>query len=84
MGGYAIFGRNTMDKIRLRACVERVYRDAAGATTSGLIYRELKLDSSSHCQRFQTGLIFSQQHRLSGTDITNQTGFKKAVEGNAP
>jgi len=42
MGGYAIFGRNTMDKIRLRACVERVYRDAAGATTSGLIYLGVK------------------------------------------
>ena len=46
--------------------------------------RELKLDSSSDCHRFQTGLILSQQHRLSRMDITNQTGFKKAVEGNAP
>ena len=27
-----------MNKDRLRACVERVYRDAAGATTSGLAY----------------------------------------------
>ena len=27
-----------MDKDRLRSCVERVYRDAAGATTSGLAY----------------------------------------------
>jgi len=49
-----------------------------------LFFGELKLDSSSDCQRFQTGLIFSQQHRPSRTDITNQTGFKKAVEGNAP
>ena len=45
---------------------------------------EFKLDSSSDCQRFQTGLIFSQQHRPSRTDITNQTGFQKAVEGNTP
>ena len=44
---------------------------------------ELKLDLSSDCDRFQPGLIFSQQHRPSCTNITNQTGFKKAVEGNA-
>ena len=49
-----------------------------------LAERELKLDLSSDCHRFQTGLIFSQQHRPSRTDIVNQTGFKKAVEGNAP
>ncbi len=45
---------------------------------------ELKLDLSSDCHRFQTGLIFSQQHRPSRTDVTNQAGFEKAVEGNAP
>lgn len=52
--------------------------------TPGVNKRELKLDLSSDCDRFQTGLIFSQQHRPSCADITNQTGFKKAVEGNAP
>lgn len=30
--------RTRMDKERLRGCVERVYRDAAGAMTSGLAY----------------------------------------------
>ena len=45
--------------------------------------RELKLDSSSDCRRFHAGLIFSQQHGPPRTDITHQTGFKKAVEGNA-
>ena len=60
--------------------VQRGLRKLIGDSKS----RELKLDSSSDCQRFQTGLIFSQQHRPSRTDITHQTGFKKAVEGNAP
>jgi len=50
----------------------------------GLSCRELKLDLSSDFHRFQTGFILSQQHRPSCTDITNQTGFKKAVEGNTP
>ena len=45
---------------------------------------ELKLDSSSDCDWLPSGLIFSQQHRPSCTDITNQTGFKKLVERNAP
>ncbi len=43
-----------------------------------------KLDLSRDSDRFRTGFIFSQQHRLSSTDITNQTGFKKAVKGNVP
>ena len=30
--------RGGMDKEKLRACIEQVYRDAAGATTSGLAY----------------------------------------------
>ena len=51
---------------------------------NGWFICELKLDSSSDGQRFEAGLIFSQQHRPSGTDVTNQTGFKKAVEGNVP
>ena len=55
-----------------------------GGALGTYIMRELKLDLSSDCHWFQAGLIFSQQHRSSRADITNQTGFKKAVEGNAP
>jgi hypothetical protein len=69
---------------------ERSSRLYAGVEASKLgrggisyIARELKLDLSSDCDRFQAGLIFSQRHRPSRADITNQTGIKKSVEGNA-
>ena len=59
-------------------------RAITGRLSRRYLSGELKLDSSSDCQWFQTGLIFSQQHRPSPTDITDQTGFKKAMEGNSP
>ena len=53
-----------MDKTRLRACVERVYRDAAGATTSGLIYLGVK-----------TGLFQAMQGKgpVSVTELASTT-----------
>ena len=73
--------RGCLDKLRVKE-LKRLKKELPEQEYKKL--SELKLDSSGDCLRFQTGLIFSQQHWPSCTDIANQTGFKKAVEGNAP